>query len=551
MRRRTFISTSVSALAAGCRLPGGSLSGPSSFDLQEATIRTVDQAQRSGLLTSEELVRLYLARIAAYDRVGPALNTVITLNPRALERAAALDSQRRSRGARGPLHGVPVLLKDNIDAVDLATTNGSAILRGAQPPDDAFLVARLHQAGAVILGKASMGEFAGGSYNSVLGQTLNPYHLRRETGGSSSGSAAAIAANFAMLAVGTDTSTSVRGPCAFSGIVGLRPTTGLISRDGIAPKNLTFDTAGPMARTVTDVALLLGVLAAPDAADTLNQQVWSDPSMGDSRRTGNIDYTDALDENGLRGARLGVVRDFFGGDPEIDGLAYAALATMESLGAELVDMSLPQEILELYLGEGGREIRRLADYRFRADWEAYVSTLKGDLPRTVPGIIGRYESEVMASPLPVEEDVMRLLRDSLTTSTDDPAFQNVLNVTLPSATRDKEALFADYEVDALVCPYFSNFAEPIENPVTKVDDPTFVPSERPRPGILAGYSSVGFPSIVVPMGFGSAGLPMAISFTARPYQERRLLRYAYAYEQASGMRRPPNLVPPLEGEALR
>ena len=543
MRRRTFLSTSFSAVVAS-RLPGFGSTRIRDFTLEEATIASINDGVANGLLTSERLVELYLARIQAYDFAGPRLGSVITVNPKAMDVARALDAERRSRGPRGPLHGIPVLLKDNVDTADMPTSNGSWVLRDAMAPDDAFIAKALRDAGAVILGKAAMGEFAGGSYNTVRGQTLNPYHFKRNTGGSSSGSGAAIAANFATLAIGTDTSTSVRGPAAYNGLVGLRPTTGLISRDGIAPKNLNFDSAGPMARTVTDLALMMDVVAAPDPADALNQQVWAEVG----RRPG---YTDFLDANGLRGARLGVVRDFFGGDPEIDALAAAALATMEQLGAELVDVELPSVILEGYLGRGGSTIRRISDYRFKTDWEAYLATLQGPgLPKTVAEHIAIYESEVMGSAAPVEDSVMRLLRDSLTTSVEHPSYHELLNETLPAATRDKLALFTDHGVDALVFPYSSSFASPVRNPVYALDDPTFVGSDRPQPAILAGYSSVGFPGIVVPMGFGSQGLPMTISFFGRPYEEGRLIRYGFAYEQASLMRRPSPFVPALAGEEI-
>jgi amidase len=542
MRRRTFLSTSLSAVVAS-QLPslGARIRD---FRLEEATIASINDGVANGLLTSERLVELYLARIQAYDFGGPRLGSVITVNPQAVDVARALDAERRSRGPRGPLHGIPVLLKDNVDTVDMPTSNGSWVLRDAMAPDDAFIARRLRDAGAVILGKASMGEFAGGSYNTVRGQTINPYHLKRQTGGSSSGSGAALAANLATLAIGTDTSTSVRGPAAFNGLVGLRPTTGLISRDGIAPKNLNFDSAGPMARTVTDLALMLDVVAAPDPADPLSQQVWAEVGA-------RPNYTDFLDADGLRGARIGVVRDFFGGDPEIDALAASALATMEHLGAELVDIALPARILDEYLGRGGATIRRISDYRFKDDWEAYLATLSGHgLPKTVAEHIAIYEAEVLGSAAPVEDSVMRLLRDSLSTSVTDPAYAKLLNETLPAATRDKLALFTEHGVDALVFPYSSSFAAPIRNPVYGLDDPTYVGSDRPQPAILAGYSSVGFPGIVVPMGVGSRGLPMTISFFGRPYEEGRLLRYGYAYEQAGLMRRPSPLVPPLAGEEI-
>jgi amidase len=548
LKRRTFLSSSL-ALAAGRALPAVFPFSVNwqreGFRLEEATIASIHQAVSSGILTTERLVELYLARIEAYDFGAPRLASVLAVNPRALDDARALDRERRARGPRGRLHGIPVLLKDNVDTVDMPTSNGSWVLRKAMAPDDAFITKALRDAGAVILGKAAMGEFAGGSYNSVRGQTINPYHLKRNTGGSSSGSGAAIAANLAVLAVGTDTSTSVRGPAAYNGLVGLRPTTGLISRDGIAPKNLNFDTAGPMARTVTDLAQMLSVIGAPDGgADPLNATVWGEiGSQG-------IDYSTFLDEEGLRGARLGVVRDFFGGDPEIDALAEAALRTLEGLGAQLVEVTLPQKILDTYLGRGGQTIRRISDHRFRADWEAYLRTLGGDVPRTVADFIRVYETEVMGSAAPVEASVMRLLRDSLETSVDDPAYRQLLGETLPMATRDKLALFSEHGVDALVFPYESAFASPIRNPIYSLEDPTYVGSDRTVSSIFAGYSSVGFPGIVVPMGFGGQGLPMALSFFGRPYEEGRLIQYAFAYEQASGLRRPSPLVPPLNGEEI-
>lgn len=549
--RRSFMAgLAMAAAGAGA----GALAAPRhrEFRLEEATIADVSAAVRRGALTAEALVNLYLARIAAYEDGGPRLNSIISLNPAAAAQAAALDAERRARGPRGPLHGIPVLLKDNIDTVDMPTSNGSVILKTAMAPDDAFLARSLREAGAVILGKASMGEFAGGSYNSLRGQAINPYNFRRHTGGSSSGSGAAIAANFAMLAVGTDTSTSVRGPASFNGICGMRPTTGLISRDGIAPKNLTFDSAGPMARTVTDLALMLSVIAGSDAADPLNQQVWAEMMRRYPRqaRNGRMDFTVFLRRNALKGARLGVVRDFFGGDPEIDALTDAALSTLQTQGAHLVEVRLSQKILDNYLGAGGQRIRRLADYRFREDWERYLATLDPATPKTVARMVEIYENEVMESSLPVEASVMRLLKTSLQTSTDDPEYRRLLGETLPEATKDKLALFADHGVDALVFPYNGSFAPPISNPAYSVDDPTFVKSNRPQPSILAGYSSVGFPGVVVPMGFGSQGLPMTLSFLGRPCEEGRLLGLAYAYEQASLKRRPSPLLSPLAGESI-
>ncbi|MFO0040214.1 MAG: amidase family protein [Synechococcaceae cyanobacterium] len=531
--------------AAVLTLTGAQLASPSfaaSFSLQEASISSINQGFDSGIITAKKLVQMYLERIAVYEDAGPKLNSITTLNPQALEIAEALDAERRLQGPRSPLHGIPILLKDNIDTFDLATSNGSVILKNAIPPDDAFITKKLRDAGAIILGKAAMGEFAGGSYNTIDGQTLNPYSFKRNTGGSSSGSGAALAANLSVLAIGTDTSTSVRGPASFNGIVGLRPTTGLISRDGIAPKNLTFDTAGPMARTVTDMAHLLNVIAGVDPADPLTLE-----------SEGKIpsDYTDFLVKGSLQGARIGVGRDFFGGNPEIDALAEAAINKLKELGAVIIDpVNFAAQYIDFYVRNGGANIRRIADYRFKEDWEAYLATFTDpSIPKTVAEFINIYETKVNSSALPVENSVLDLLRRSLSTSTSDPAYINLIDNLLPEATDIQLALFDAFDLDAMVFPYQSNFASPIRNPVETVTDPTFQPYPGiPSPATIAGYASIGFPGIVVPMGFGSAGLPTAISFFGKPYEEGKLISYAYDYEQATLHRSPSPLLPALASD---
>ena len=535
----------VLALLPACTTPSEVEERQPTFQLLEAGIEEIQAAYEAGTLTSVELVQAYLDRIAAYDRNGPAITSIISIHPDALTQAAALDEERRQNGSRGPLHGIPVLLKDNINTGDLPTTNGSAVLRGIVPPDDAVLTRELRQAGAIILGKASMGEFAAGSYNSVVGQTINPYNPKRDTGGSSSGSAAAIAANFAVLAVGTDTSTSVRGPAAYNGIVGLRPTTGLVSRSGIAPKNLEFDSAGPMARRVTDVAHMLGVMAVADPGDPMSARTWAEVSTRYEVVDGHIDYTTFLDAAALGGTRIGVVRDLFGGDADIDAMATEALEQLSALGATLVDVHLDEAFTSRYLGDGQLEIRRLADYRFREDWEAYLATLP-DAPQTVAEFVETYRTVVNESALPARENTMRLLATSLTTFTSDPAYRHLVDEILPQATADKLALFERADVDVLVFPYLTAFASVISNPVYELEDPSYVASAIPLPATLAGYSSVGFPCIVVPMGIGTQGLPMALAFFGKPYDEGPLLGYAYAYEQASRKRVPPPLLPPLD-----
>jgi amidase len=532
-------------------LPGGLSAAESRFSLEEATIADIQEAVGAGALSSERLVELYLARIAAYDRAGPRLNSIISINPNAKAEAAALDKERADKGPRGPLHGIPVLLKDNIDVVNMPTTNGSAVMKEAIPPEDGSITKALRAAGAVILGKAAMGEFAGGSYNSVRGQTLNPYNVKRATGGSSSGSGAAISANFSVLAVGTDTSTSVRGPASYTGIVGMRPTTGLISRAGIAPKNLNFDSAGPMARTVTDLALMMNVLAFRDPKDPKSAEVWGEVEKIDPTAKNSVDFTKALDRDALKGKKLGVLRDLFEGDPEINALAEKAIASMKDLGATIVEIRLDPAFIEAHLKSGIRKTRDLSDYRFRQDWEQYLATFKNPkVPKTVAEFIKVYEEEIAPSPLPVEDSVMNLLKTSLKTSIDVPEYKNFIEKQMPQATAEKLAIFDNHGVDALVFPYAPTFAQPIKNPIYTIDDPSFVKSDAPVPATMSGYSSVGFPSIVVPMGFGSQGLPMTITFFGKPYEEKKIIGFAYAYEQASKMRKPSALVPPLQGETF-
>jgi amidase len=463
--RHGWLPPFVISIAFLLGLSAGLSAAENTFRLEETTIAEIRKAVAAGALSSEKLVELYLARIAAYDRAGPRLNSIIYINPNAKAEAAALDKERADKGPRGPLHGVPVLLKDNIDVANMATTNGSAVMKDAVPSEDGSITKALRAAGVVILGKAAMGEFAGGSYNSVRGQTLNPYNLKRATGGSSSGSGAAISANFAVLAVGTDTSTSVRGPASYTGIVGLRPTTGLISRAGIAPKNLNFDSAGPMARNVTDLALMLNVLAFPDPKDAKSVEVWSEVAKIDPTAKNGGDFTRALDRDALKGRKLGVLRDLFEGDPEITALAEKAIATMKEQGATTVDIRLDAAFIEAHLKSGVRKTRALSDYRFRADWEQYLATFKSPkMPKTVAEFVKIYETEVAPSPLPVEESVMNLLKTSLGTSTDAPEYKDFIENAMPRATTEKLAVFEKYGVDALVFTVCANIRSADQEP---------------------------------------------------------------------------------------
>ncbi len=511
------------------------------FRLEEATIADITAAFDAGALTCQQLAQLYLNRITAYD---PGLHLMITINPNLMETAAALDRERATRGPRSRLHCIPIVLKDNFDTFDMPTTNGSAVMRNAIPPRDGFVTQAIRDSGALILGKSAMGEFAGASYNTVVGYPVNPYHPLRDTGASSSGSGAAIAANFTVLGVGTDTSTSVRGPAAFNGIVGLRPTTGLVSRAGIAPKNLNFDSAGPMARTVTDLAILLTAIAGPDPNDPDGRSARifdAHPELV------GLDYTQFLRRGALRGARIGIARDYFGGDPEMDALGEAAIATMRELGAEIVDpIYLDRSVVEDFT-----IVRAIADYRFREDWEAYLATFGPDVPKTVEEFLNIYRNEIAFSEFPPAESVTGLLEKSLPVSTSDGAYRALLQYVLPRLTELRLAPYEQYDLDALVFPYNPTFAPPINSPVYQADDPTFVRSDVLSPATVAAYGSEGFPGIVVPMGFSSQGLPGAISFMGRPLDDGKMISYAYDYEQATRHRRPSPLVPPLPGEVIR
>ncbi len=525
----------------------------SPFRLQEATVADIQAAFKAGTLTCRQLVGLYLDRIHAYEDGGPRLNAITTVNPKVIEAASALDRQWELSGPVGPLHCIPVLLKDNINTTDMPTTSGSAILKNSVPRDDATIVKALRKAGALILGKASMGELAAHAYNTIDGPQRNPYNFKRHPGGSSSGSAAAVAGDLTALAVGTDTFTSVRSPAAFTGIVGLRPTTGLISRAGIAARKANIDTPGPMARTVTDAAILLNTLAGPDPADPLSLQVHSQYTAVGKAGQGYADFTRYLKKGSLNRARLGVVEDFFGGDPEVDALARTALAKMEALGAQLVDVRLDRDFLDRYVKNVRTTLMPILMYRFRQDWEAYLATLGPDVPKTVAEWVKIYETELAKSPLPPAAgpgSALTILRESLTHSADEPAYQDMIKNVLPALTRLKVAIYEQNKVDVLVFPYQPTFAGPISTPVETASDPTYVAApDRPIPNHLAGYSSVGFPMIVVPIGFGTQGLPMGIAIMGRPYEERRILGYAYAYEQATKMRRPSPLLPPLQHAA--
>src|SRR5215510_8997333 len=309
-----------------------------SIEFDAATIADINAAFDAGTLTAESLTQMCLARIAAFDRKGPSLHAVMTLNPKAVEQARALDVERKAKGKRSPLHGIPVVLKDNYDTFDMPTTGGSILLEGSIPAKDAFVVKKLRDAGAIILAKVNMSEFAsGGTYSSLGGQTLNPHDLLRGPSGSSGGTGVAIAAAYAPIGLGTDTGGSIRGPATTNGIAALKPTHGLLSRSGIIPLALSFDTGGPMARSVYDVAAALGVMTGVDASDSATAK---------SEGKFVTDYTKGLKPDALKGARIGIARDFMGVDPDVDWVIDASLEAMRQAGATVVDIHYPKWLLD-------------------------------------------------------------------------------------------------------------------------------------------------------------------------------------------------------------
>jgi amidase len=502
--------------------------------LHDATIADVNAAIDAGQLTSERLVELFLARIAAYDQAGPRLNAVITVNPRARDEARALDEERRRSGRRSALHGIPILVKDNIDTADLPTTAGSVLLKGSRPPDDAFVVKQLRRAGAVIIGKANMSEFAAGpAMSSATGRIRNPHDPARTASGSSGGTGAGIAANYAMAGLGSDTGGSVRAPSAANGTAGLKTTMGLVSRDGVVPLALSFDTVGPMARHVYDVAALLSVIAGVDPADEATRA---------GRGKAEKDYTKGLSTDALKGARIGVARDFMDRHTDVDWATEAALEVMRQAGATTVDVRLPEWL---------RTVNRpwfmtVMPREFARQIGPYLATLAPQYPKSLDDLIARSQAFTAPDglgsvPNPRRWSEFEDARKALAPERDLEAAM-IYDYGLPLIRAAMARLFADAKIDALVYPTLSAPAavwDPDVNPVT---------SAYVGPLFLANMS--GFPDLIVPAGFSAGGLPVTLSFLGPAFSEARLLALGYAYESRSKAYRLPVTTPPLAGETV-
>lgn len=508
--------------------------------LTDATVAQLQAAMTAGTLTSEKLTQLYLARIDAYEKAGPKLHAIITLNPKALEEARALDAERRAGRIRGPLHGIPILLKDNIDTRDLPTTGGFYALRDSIPSQDAEQTRRLRAAGCVILAKTNLSEFASGAAISTLGgQMLNPHALDRSPSGSSGGTAIGIAAGFAAIGLGTDTGGSIRGPAAATGIAGLKPTLGLNGRGGIMPLSLALDTVGPMARNVADLAAALNVMAGPDPRDPITAQ-----NAAKIPR----DYTALLRTDSLRGARLGLLRDFMKGDEGTDAVIETAVAILRHKGATVVDVSLPRFVL----GVNSGLYLAIRDPEFRHQIDDYLATLPGkDLPKTHAEIIALSEKITEPTPegwVPNKDRLAAYKREAKAGALADKPYHSALEEGRKIVRENLEWLLAKEKLDAFIVPTSSRPPELIKRPETP---PAGGPA-RPSNGSPAHLANVsGWPDLVVPAGFTSDPvLPVTLSFIGPAFSEARLLALGHAFEQALPARALPVTTPALPGETI-
>ena len=536
MRRLTLTLAISLVLLVGCKqttqAPNASAVTPASattaaaFAYEEADIAGLQQQMASGTLTSHALTQAYLERIAAIDDAGPRLNAVIETNPDALRDADALDAERKAGKLRGPLHGIPVLLKDNIDATPMVNSAGSLALANHRPKADAFLVAKLREAGAVILGKTNLSEWANfrstrstSGWSGRGGQTRNPYALDRSPCGSSAGTGSAIAANLATVGIGTETDGSILCPAAVAGLVGIKPTVGLVSRSGIIPISESQDTAGPMTRSVADAAALLTAIAAPDAVDAASKE-HTDATA--------IDYTTHLKVDALKGARIGVVRKLMGYQPDTDAVMERAIAALKAAGATVVDAQIPT------LGEWDKPEYDVLLHEFKDGLERYLAN--SGAPYTTLAELIEFNRNNAGKEMPYFAQEIFEQANAKGPLTDKAYIDARDKARRLAGPEGIDAALKQQDLDALVAPAMSPawLSDPVNG-----DHFTG-----------AGYGAAAvarYPSITVPMG-DAHGLPLGIAFMGPAWSEARLIELAYAYEQASKARKPPTFAPTLQLE---
>jgi amidase len=536
--RRDFLKAGATALAGTALLPKLLSSQPSTvtaasdgvapIELDEVSLVVLQQGMKSGKYNSGQLVAMYLSRIEVLDRHGPALNAIIEINPDAAAIAEQLDAERRSKGPRGLLHGVPVLIKDNIATADkMQTTAGSLALVGSVPPKDSAVAHQLRTAGAVILGKTNLSEWANlrsshstSGWSGRGGLTKNPYALDRNPSGSSSGSGTAVASNLCAVAVGSETDGSIVSPSNNCGIVGIKPTVGFIARTGIVPISHTQDTAGPMARSVADAAALLGVLACIDS---------DDPATVAARGHLQSDYTTFLDANGLRGARIGVVRKYAGFSTEVDRLLDEAISAMKKAGAEVVD---PVEIPTI--GKFDDAELQVLLFEFKDNLNRYLAWLGNSTQvRTLKEVI-KFNDDHREQEMPYFGQDLLLQAEAKGSLTTPEYIKALDDCRRQSRTEGIDAAMDKFKLDALIAP---------------TGGPAWTTDLLNGDHFVGGSSTLaavaGYPNINVPMGF-IFGMPVGLSFFGRAWSEPTLIKLAYAYEQLTNERQPPRFLPVVD-----
>ena len=502
------------------------LTKPGEFELDEITVGELQNAMKSGKYTAEKITKMYIDRINEIDKNGPTLNTVIEMNPDAISIARKLDKERASGNVRGPLHGIPIMIKDNIDTADkMMTTAGALALTGNIASKDSFIAQKLREAGAIILAKTNLSEWANfrsthssSGWSGRGGQTRNPNVLSRNPCGSSSGSGAGASANLCTIAIGTETDGSVVCPSSVNGVVGVKPTVGLWSRSGIIPISKTQDTPGPMARTVRDAAILLGALTGVDPRD---------PYTSASKGNSHTDYTQFLDPNGLKGARIGVARNFFGFSPQTDKIMEQAIDAIKKAGAVVVD---PANIKPKEKGGGKAEFQVLL-YEFKAGVDAYLKTANPKIAAHSLKEVIEYNKKHKAESMPYFGQDILIMAEKKGPLTD-KAYKEALAKSQRLAREEGiDATMKKHNLDAIIAPTVG--------PAWTTD---VINGDHDTGGSSSPAARAGYPDITLPAGY-VYDLPVGISFFGAAWSEPKLLKYAYAFEQATKVRRKPAFRP--------